>query len=54
MWIFQWDCLGARVHAKDRDLREYTESQGKVHHVSVGYNHKQQAETESGNMIGTY
>lgn len=54
MWIFQWDCLGACVRAKDGGLRQYAESQEKVHRISVGYNHKQQAAIESGNVMDTY
>lgn len=54
MSIFQWDCFGACVRAKDGGLRQYTESQEKVHHISVGYNHKQQAAIELGNVMDTY
>lgn len=52
--MLQWDCAGAHVHAKDSGVRQYTKSQEKVHHISVGYNHKQQADTESGNMMAMY
>jgi len=51
MWIFQWDSPGTRALTKDRGLRQHTASQEKVNHFSVGYNHKQQAETEPGFMI---
>lgn len=51
---FLWDCSGPYMHDKDRGLGQNTKSQDEGLHTSGGCNHKQQADTESENVMDTY